>query len=435
MKKSPQPRAQFSGRMAFILAAVGAAVGLGNIWKFPYITGLHGGGAFIIVYLICIALIGVPIFIAELYIGKEGQADVLTAFRKHKSWRWVGMLSLITAIMVLSVYCIIGGWILDFEFQSLLGEFSGGGEGIKSVVGPLERETWRQLLGTGLFYVVSVGIVMGGVTKGIELANKLLIPSLVVLLGLLFVICLFLPGAGKAFEFLFYADWSKLTSAGIVEAVGHAFFTLSVGIGAIITYGSYLSKHGQNLSQISFIVAGFDTAIALLVGFVIFAVGFSFADFEPNGGPTLIFQTIPALFSQLSWGYIGSVLFFLLVAFAAITSTISMFEIVVAAISENTSWSRNKSLLVSGGALFVFSLVITFFFDPLFHWIDEFTTHLLLPIGGLGISLYTGWILGPAALKKVTGGKENWWYHFLLWALRVLAPVAIVGILIQGVVG
>lgn len=428
-----KPRAHFSGKLAFILAAVGAAVGLGNIWKFPYITGEHGGGAFILVYLGCILFIGIPVFIAELYIGREGQSNLISAFSKSRIWRGVGILGLISTVMVLAIYCIIGGWILDFELQSILGNFSSGAE--SAVVGPTEQPIWRQLVGTGLFYAISIGIVMGGVQKGIEIANKALIPGLILLLLVLFVVCLFLPGAGAAFDFLIKPDFSKLTSQGIVEAVGHAFFTLSVGFGAIITYGSYLAGKGQNLSKISFIVAGFDTMIALLVGFVIFAVGFSFADFEPAGGPGLIFETIPRLFSDLSWGYIGSILFFLLVAFAAITSAISMFELIVSGISETMEIPRKTTVWVVGGILFVFSMLVTMWFDPLFHGLDAFTTHYLLPIGGLFIAVYLGWALGPEAIQKITGGRRSLWYHILVWALRVLTPLGIIAILAQNIFG
>lgn len=432
MSNQKPPRAQFSSKLAFILAAIGAAVGLGNIWKFPYITGQHGGGAFIIVYLACIVLIGVPVFIAELYIGRESQSNVVDAFKEGKAWKLVGVLGILTTMLVLGVYCIIGGWILDFEFQSLMGQFSekaGKGE----VTGPLERPLWRQLLGTALFYLFTVGIVMGGVQKGIEAANKFLIPSLVVLLVGLFAISCFLPGAGAAVDFLFYPDFSRLSSAGIVEAVGHAFFTLSVGFGAIITYGSYLAGKGQNLSRISFTVAGFDTLIALLVGFVIFAVGFSFEGFQPNSGPTLIFETIPSLFAKLSWGYIGSILFFLLVAFAAITSAISMIEIIVLALSETLKIPRRMALLATGAVLFGLSILITLYFDPLFNLLDGFTTHWLMPLGGLGISVYMGWILGPRAIGKVTGGNKGLWYHGLLWTLRVLTPLGIAALVIQNI--
>ena len=307
-------RAHWSGRLAFILAAAGSAVGLGNIWKFPYITGTNGGGAFVLIYLLCIAVVGVPIFIAELYIGQKSQANVVESFnvvaKKKTAWRSTGWLGLISAVLILSFYSVVGGWVLDFLFRSVSGEFLVETESeIQSTLGILFQSPVRQLILHFFFMALCVLIVFRGVQKGLERWNKILMPGLLILLLLMFVYSIWLDGFSKSLAFLFAPDFSALTPAGVLEAVGHAFFTLSLGMGAIITYGSYL-KVSERVVPTALAVAGLDTLVALISGLIIFAVVFSF-DMEAKAGPTLMFQTLPVLFAKLPAAYWISLFFFL----------------------------------------------------------------------------------------------------------------------------
>lgn len=422
---------KFSNRRTFILAAIGAAVGLGNIWKFPYIVGEHGGGAFILVYLGAILLTGIPIFMAELYIGKSTRTDVVSAFPRKSPWYGIGPFSVVATILVLGIYAVIGGWVLDFEFQSIIGEFSPANPNL-DIQSPEESGLWPQLLWTGLFYVITVGICLGGVQKGIERASKILIPVLILLILVLAVRTLFMSGASTASEFLFLPDFSQLTREAIVEAIGHAFFTLSIGFGAILTYGAYLPEGPQSLPRIAFTVGIADTAIALLMGFIIFAIGFSNPGFEPASGPALLFETLPQLFGETAAGHFLSIAFFTLVAFAALTSAISMLEIVIAVAQKALGWNRLWSTLLCGAVLFVVSAVVIAYYHELFDLIDDFTSNYMLPIGGILISIYVGWRLGPAAVGKIVG--DSIWFPILLWILRVVAPLAVAGVVLNGII-
>lgn len=436
-------RASWSGRLAFVLAAAGSAIGLGNIWKFPYITGVNGGGAFVLIYLACIALVGIPIFIAELYVGQQSQKNTVQAFEVlHKPktlWRLPGWLGLVSAVLILSFYSVVGGWILDFEFRSLLGEFSTqNDEFIKGRLASLFADPGRQLMWHTIFMALTIGIVLGGVKNGLERWNKILMPALIGILGLLLLQALFLPGFGKAVRFLFSPNVSKLTVDGLLEAVGHSFFTLSLGMGAILTYGSYLSQK-ENLSRTALIVALMDTAVALSAGVVIFSVVFSY-DLEPGAGPGLIFATLPMLFAKMPGGYALSVSFFLLVAFAALTSAVSILEVVVAYFTEKKNMNRGRATWLCGVSIYAVGLLTVFSTNLLaevkifglnfFDLFDKLTSSYFLPIGGLLISLFVGWVLGEGAVEKVYGQKK-FLAFCLLWSLRIIAPLAIAAILIQ----
>ncbi|MEZ4871187.1 MAG: sodium-dependent transporter [Bdellovibrionales bacterium] len=442
-------RAHWGSRLAFVLAAAGSAIGLGNIWKFPYITGVNGGGAFVLLYLVCIFAVGVPILISEMYIGQKAQTNNVDAFKKlAPSNKWggiAGWLGLLSAFMILSFYSVVGGWILDFEFQSLTGMFSeqtGFKDG--SALTDLLGAPYRQLLWHALFMSIVTFIVCRGVKGGLEKFNKILMPTLFVLLLALFVRVLFLDGFTDAVAFLFAPDFSKLTADSMLEAVGHSFFTLSLGMGAIMVYGSYLDEK-ENLFKISIAVAALDTAIALLAGLVIFSIVFTF-NLDPQSGPGLIFGTLPKLFTQIPGGNFLAVVFFFIVTFAAITSAVSILEVVVAFWSERYELSREKTSIATGlimffvGILHVFStnewgdifsiLGKTNFFD-LF---DLLTSAYLLPLGGVMISLYFGWVLGPEAIKNALGDKPAIAQVSLLWTCRLIAPLLVLFILLQKII-
>ncbi|MFQ5559139.1 MAG: sodium-dependent transporter [Nitrospinota bacterium] len=441
-------RVQWSGRVAFILATAGSAIGLGNIWKFPYIAGINGGGAFVLIYLVCIALVGIPIMIAEMYIGQRGQKNAVTSFevldKKGTWWRMPGFMGIVSAFLILSFYSVVGGWILDFEFRALLGNLVSMDEKvIGETLSSLLKSPWRQLFWHTLFMGITCYIVAAGIRQGLERWNNVLMPVLLLLLLILLARVLFLPGFGEAMSFLFTPDFSKLTGEGILEAVGHSFFTLSLGMGAIITYGSYL-KEGEDLQKISLIVAFMDTIIALIAGVVIFSVVFSF-NMEPGAGPGLIFSTLPVLLSKMQGGSLMAVGFFLLVAFAALTSAVSLLEVVVAYWDETQHLDRKRGAVVSSVSIYLVGILsvlstnilanVKIFDLTFFDLFDKLTSSYLLPVGGLLISLFFGWKLGSKAVEEVVGSTEKKRYHVLLWSTRVVAPLAVCAILIHKFAG
>jgi neurotransmitter:Na+ symporter, NSS family len=442
-------RIHWSSRFAFILAAAGSAIGLGNLWKFPYITGVNGGGAFVLIYLLCIMAIGVPILIAELYIGQNSQKNAVQAFeethQKGTAWRMTGWMGILSAFLILSFYSVVGGWILDFSYSALANRFTGRSPAeIEGLLGNLFASPGTLIAWHFVFMGLTVAIVAGGIKNGIERWAKILMPLLLILLGALLIRSFFLPGFSQAMTFLFVPDTSQLTAGGIMEAVGHAFFTLSLGMGAMITYGSYLSKK-ENLSKIAFTVAFMDTGIALLAGIVIFSIVFSFG-MEAGGGPALMFQTLPVLFSQMEGGYFIALAFFLLLAFAALTSAVSLLEVVVTYWVETHEKSRLQTTLISGSLIFTLGILCALSFNLLsgvtfrgmnfFDLFDAATSRIFLPFGGLLIALFYGWVLGPKAVQATLDKPVA---HFLviglLWSARVLAPLAIFVVLMNGLFG
>lgn len=444
----PSVRPHWSSRIGFILAAAGSAIGLGNIWKFPYIAGTNGGGAFVLVYLACVLFIGFPILIAEIHIGRESQSNAVGAFavlhKRGTPWQLVGALGTLSAFLILSFYSVVGGWILDFEMRSLLNEFAThDDEAIKGFLGSLFADPTRIIGWHTLFMAITVGIVAGGLTKGIERWNRILMPVLLGLLVLLLIYSFFLSGAGQAFSFLFSPDFSALTWEGTLEAVGHSFFTLSLGMGAMITYGSYLPK-GSSLVKSAFSIALLDTAIALMAGLVIFSVVFTFGQ-EPGAGPTLIFVNLPVLFKTIPGGYFVSSAFFLLTAFAALTSAISILEVVVAYVVERFR-IINRGLIATGAGMVAWGLGIfcALSFNVLgdaklmgrftvFDTLDKLTSSITLPLGGLLIAIFFGWVLGPKALKAALGTDEGVLAKIVLWSCRIIAPAAVFIVLYLGV--
>ena len=433
-------RAHWSSRLTFILAATGSAVGLGNIWKFPYMAGENGGGAFVLLYLACIALVGIPIFIAELYIGQKSQSNIVTAFerthRKHSPWRWVGVVGLLSSFLILSFYSVVGGWVLDYEYHSLLGHFQQmNDEQIRAHMGGLFSDPLRLLFWHFVFLSLVVGIVLGGIKSGLERWNNILMPGLAAILAGLFVYSLFQPGFSESLAFLFSPDFSKLSGDGVLEAIGHAFFTLSLGMGTIMTYGSYLRKD-ESLVKTAFMVGAMDTVIALVAGVVIFTAVFTYQA-EVGAGPALMFQTLPVLFSKMPGGYFIGIAFFLLVTFAALTSGVSLLEPVITFATEKLKMTRRKVTLISGAAVYVLGILAALSFNVFsdvkvgglnfFDLFDSLTSKYFLPLGGLFISLFFGWVLGPKAIDNILGeGRSRSFFgRALLWISRIVAPLAV----------
>ena len=395
---APSARGGFATNLGFILAAAGSAVGLGNIWKFPYITGVYGGGAFVLVYLGCILLIGLPLMYAELIIGRRGGKDVLGALRSLTQSKGIagtvlsyltGFLSIGSGFLILSFYAVVAGWAIHFLAVSI-GAIPGAELGEGGVFAEVSGSPWISSAWHTLFMLLTIVVVMAGVHGGIERICKVLMPMLfVILIGLLIYVAR-TGGLSESLTFLFEPDFSKLNGEAVLEALGHAFFTLSLGMGAMITYGSYL-KSERHVIRDGIAVAVLDTVIALMAGAVIFAVVFA-GGLEADGGPGLLFKTLPGLFASMPAGTIVAVLFFTLVIFAAWSSAVSLLEVVVAYLVDECQINRKLATCVVGAAIWAVGLLSAWNGDVM-GFLDDLTTRYMLPLGGLLIAIAAGWML------------------------------------------
>lgn len=448
-----QERAQWRSRIGFILAAAGSAVGLGNLWKFPYITGENGGGVFVLIYLICIALVGVPIMIAEVLLGRSTQTSPVGAFRKlsvpGSPWMLVGWLGVVTAFVILSYYSVVAGWALNYVWLAVSGTFSTNDpQAIKTVFGEVYQNPTGNLIWHTLFMGATMAILLGGVEHGLERAARLLMPLLFAMLLILFFYGLTLKGFNDAFNFVFAPNVSKLTAAGVLEAMGHSFFTLSLGMGAMLTYGSYLSKHDDILAS-GVTISILDTLVALLACLVLFPITFTF-DMAPEAGPGLVFINIPLALSQLPGSTFLSVVFFLLVVFAALSSAISLLEVASAYAIDELRLGRKQAVLTTGSAIFVLGIPSALsggshlFGDGLKgvigrNWFDMFdylASNWFLPLGGLGIAVFVAWRVGDQARREgfVEGaGMLRKTYAAWLVLLRYLVPVSILLVFLNAI--
>jgi NSS family neurotransmitter:Na+ symporter len=399
--ESPGKRAHWGTRLGFILAAAGSAVGLGNIWKFPYITGEYGGGAFVLVYLGCILLVGLPLMYSELIIGRRGGRDVLGAMRDLTAHRGIGarILSVFAGLMavasgffILSFYSVIAGWSIHFLVVTarLLPAADGGaGETFQALVdNPAMSTLWHTV-----FMAMVTVVVARGVHEGIERICSRLMPALVGILVALLVYVAFTGGLARSASFLFRPDFGKLSGEAVLEALGHAFFTLSLGMGAMVTYGSYLSRD-VNVVRDGVAVAVLDTLIALLAGLVIFSVVFAHG-LEPGAGPGLVFVTLPGLFTDMPGGVVVGIAFFFLLLFAAWSSGISLLEVVVAYFVDEHGFSRVRASWLFGGAIWVLGIGSAMS-GGILDFFDNLTTRYMLPLGGLIIAIIAGWLLRRA---------------------------------------
>ncbi len=446
----------WSSRLAFILAAAGSAVGLGNIWKFPYITGEHGGGAFVLVYLVCIAIIGVPVLIAETMIGRRGgQSPVATMRSLTKSegtargWRIIGWNGVIASFLVLSFYSVIGGWSLVYIGKAAAGLFTGAdAEAIGGQFGNLLANPWELLLWHSVFMAIVVLIVGRGIRSGLERAVNTLMPLLFILLVVMVFYAMNSGSFGRAVDFMFAPDFSKLTTKGVLVALGHAAFTLSIGIGVLMAYGSYLPKK-VNIARTAMTIAVLDTSVALLAGLAIFPLVFA-NGLEPGTGPGLIFVTLPLAFGQMTGGVLFGVIFFALLLVAAVTSAISMLEPVVEWLEEHKGINRFKSALTGGLAIWFVGIgtVLSFniwsdvhplgflaFFEgkTVFDLLDFLVSNLMMPLGGLAIALFAGWAMRREGLMEDIG-LQGGVYHSFMVVLRYLTPAGILVVFLYNLI-
>ncbi len=428
----------FSSKFGVIAAAAGSAIGLGNIWRFPYVLGNNGGAAFLIIYLIAIVGIGIPVMLSEFSIGRMTQRNAFGAFKQLKpksAWYLVGIMGILAAFLIMSFYSTVAGWTMEYLYQAITHQFQGQDtvsldlhfkEFIASGTMPV---IWQMI-----FILLTSLIVVMGIKNGIEKSTKILMPMLFVIIIILVIRSITLTGAGQGLRFLFTPDFSKITPMVILEAIGQAFFSLSIGMGVLITYGSYIQKD-DNLIKSAVFISLSDTLIALLSGIAIFPAVFAFG-IEPNSGPGLVFITLPNLFNQMPAGYIFSIFFFILLLIAALTSSISLLEVVVAFVTEQFHWKRKPVAFVLSFVFIITGLLSTLslgswshikvfglnFFD-LFDWTSA---NLLLPLGGLLIVIFTGWVLNRKALQKeILNGEEKrqWLFNVFMFSVKYISPV------------
>ena len=435
-------RGLWRSRWGFILAASGSAVGLGNVWKFPYIVGQNGGGAFLLIYLICIFVIGTPIMLTEFSLGRKTNRNPVGAFDQLKPnslWVGIGYMGVLAGFFILSFYGVVGGWTFAYIVKSITGsvlEFASPKEAAV-FFGSFIGNTGEVLFYHAMFMGTCIAIVLKGVHGGIEKACDLLMPTLVVILFLLMLRSLTLDGAMDGVAFYLTPDFSKVDIHVVLIALGQAFFSLSLGMGCMITYGSYLSDK-ESLTSSTVYVVIFDTLIALLVGMVIFPAVFSMG-LEPTEGPGLVFSVLPTVFASMPLGHGVAIIFFILLAIAAITSGISLLEVVVAYFIDQRGWQRKKAVLVVGSAIFAFGIPSGLSFGIMadvkllgmnfFDHIDNIASNYFLPLGGMLTAIFVGWVWGTKNVHEEIEKYENKfsfpWSQCWEFLIRYITPVAV----------
>jgi len=434
--------------MAFILAVTGSAVGLGNIWKFPYIAGQNGGGAFVLVYLVCVIVIGMPVMMSEILIGRRGRRNPIATMEllgkeegSSANWRWVGAMGVFAGILILSYYSVIAGWTLGYVVKSATGVFVGASAEAVSAEFSGFVGDWR-IIGFchTLFMALAVFVVARGVERGLEQAVRFMVPALLILMLVLLGYSINSGSFGEGVAFMFTPDWSKLTWGSVLAALGQAFFTLSIGMGAIMAYGAYLPEE-TSITGASAAVVTADTSIAILAGLAIFPLVFA-NGLDPADGPGLVFQTLPLAFGQMAGGVFFSTIFFVLLAFAAWTSAIGLMEPAVAWVVEHFSKSRAQATVMVGGLIWLIGLAsvlsfnvlsdVKFLAGTLFDNVDYLTSNIMLPLGGLLITVFAGWVMCRNSTADELGSSGSLYKAWRLLA-RFIAPIGILFVLINAV--
>ena len=436
----------FGSKFGIIAAAAGSAIGLGNIYRFPCEAGANGGGAFFLVYLCIVLLLGLPLMVTEFAIGRRSGKNPVGAFKvlapKSKGWSVIGYMGVICAFLILAFYCTVAGWAIDAVGKSIINYYHGLDiNTIQQDFNNLKNESWQPILSEGIFIFLTAFIIVKGVTKGIEKYSKILMPVLLAILIILGIKSLTLPDSAKGIEFFLKPDFSKITGKVLINALGQAFFSLSLGMGALITYGSYISKK-DNLTSTAFMVCISDTIIAILAGIVIFPAAFSFG-VQPEAGDSLAFVTLPMLFNQMAGGYFFCLIFFLLLTIAALTSSISLLEVAVLYLTEELKISRKKATIYSAIGGFVLCVIaseslhddtpLKIFGLDIFDALDAFTSTILMTVGGLLTVVFLGWKMKKSDFmdEYTNGGTVSMGLKKIMYfIIKFLAPVAITVILI-----
>ena len=426
--------------MGAIAAAVGSAVGLGNIWRFPYEAGVNGGGAFILVYIVCILIMGIPVILSEFVIGRSTHSNMKAALMRlspGKKYNLFTYICIIGSFVVIGFYSVVCGWIIEYLYQAALGHLHGHTpEEYNSMFTALVSDPWRCVGWTVIFLVLNFLVMSRGIEKGIERVASIMMPLLFLILIIFCVNSLLLPGAADGLKFLFYPDFSQLTMRGVLDAFGQAFLSLSIGISCLVTYSSYF-KDDTSLTRDATTVAVLDTLVAILSGVMIFPAVFSF-NVEPTAGPRLIFEVLPGIFQQMPGGYVWALLFFLLVFFASLTSTISLSEIPITFMIEEHKLTRPHAIVWT--AIFTFALAVLaalsfnvlddvkVFGKSIFDAMDYAASNVFMLLGGLFTAVYVGWILDRKVVHEQmtnNGRLKGEMEPYLIFCLRYVAPVSI----------
>ena len=438
-------RSGFGSKLGMVLATAGSAVGLGNVWRFPYVTGQNGGAAFIILYIVCILLMAIPVMLCEMMIGRHAQSNAVRAYgtvSNSKYWRLIGYLGVFTGTLIVGYYSVVSGWTLQYTLSSLMNDMHGTPEYFKDFFNNFISSPTRIVGWTLVLILITHLVIIRGVEGGIEKAAKLMMPVLFLLLIVLVVCSMMLPGAGKGLEFLLKPDFSKVTGATFLEAMGQAFFSLSIGMGTLCTYASYFQRD-THLVRTTSQIAGIDTVVAIMSGLIIFPAAMS-VGIQPDSGPSLVFVTLPNVIEQAfsavpAISYAVSLAFYLLLFIAALTSNISVHEVGTSFVSEEFHVSRRNAarivslICVVIGSLCALSLCgypwLNFFGKALFDLCDWMTANVLLTLGGLFTCILVGWVLPR---KLITDEMTNWgtlhsrYLPFFLICVRYVAPLCII---------
>ena len=449
MSEEKKKRDGFGSKIGIIAAAAGSAIGLGNIYRFPCELGNNGGAAFLLVYLAVVIFLGIPVMLSELVIGRRSQSNSVGAFKKlapKTAWPIVGYMGVLCGFLIFAFYSTVSGWTLEYIVKSVSNSFHGKDmAALEQDFANFHNMGWRNVMWQAIFIVLTGFVVFKGVQNGIEKYAKILMPVLLVILVILGIRSMTLPGAKEGLAFLFKPDFSKINGDVLISALGQGFFSLSLGMGVLITYGSY-EKKSDNLTSTAFSVVLADTVIALLAGIVIFPAAFSFG-VNPQAGMGLVFNTIPMIFNQMTGGYVFCIIFFILLAIAALSSTISLLEVVVAYISEELHVKRQWATVIACAATMLLgcfaslSLMdhtpFTIGGKTVFEALDFITANVMLPLGGILIVIFVGWRFGKAKFfQEVTneGTIKASLKKVILFIIRYLAPVAIAIVFISGLI-
>ena len=441
----------WNSRWTFMLAAAGSAIGLGNIWKFPYVAGLYGGGAFVLVYLVCIALVGVPLLMAETAIGRSTRLSPLNAMRKltsdgglFKGWEVIGWMGMLTGFIILTFYSVVAGWALSYAWDLLTGTFTGmNATQVGSEFEALTLSAPRQIFWHTMFMALTVLITARGVHKGLEKGLQVMMPTLFVLLLLMLGYSMFATGEFmRGFHFMFDVDFSKITGEAVVAAMGQAFFTLSIGMCALMAYGAYMPSN-NSIPGTAMNVAFLDTLMAIVSGLIVFPIVYAHG-MEPSAGPGLLFVSLTTAFANMTGGHILGFMFFVLVAIAALSSSISLVEPALAWVTERFGMKRVPATIMIGGAIWfvglgsVFSFNIwsdiTFFGKNFFDLSGYVTDVILLPLGGALTAIFAGWVLKRSVMSNemaMSVGMFNLWR----FAIRIVVPASVALILYTAMFG
>ena len=439
MSQATTKRGGFGGKLAAILAAAGSAIGLGNIWRFPYITSENGGGAFILIYLGCILLLGLPLLIAEFAVGHNSKCNPIDAYAKlRKGWGWLGAMGIVSVFLIMGYYFVISGWTLNYTIASATDSIGSDFGGFFS---SFTTATWRPLIYTYLFIIANHFIIVGGVQGGIEKASKVMMPLLFAILVVLAIYSLWLPEGREALTNVFTPDFSKVSGSTFLAAMGQAFFTLSVGMGAMLIYGSYF-KDGTKIAGTAISVVSLDTLVALIAAVIIFSAGV-----ENENGPQLAFVAMPKVFSSMPLGNIWATLFFLLLGLAALSSTISMHEAVTSYFVEKRGMSRNKGAIIVTVATILLATAASLSLGDwsdfkiagmnIFSLLDNFTAIVMLPLLGILTAIFVGWLWKKEDMKAeltAQGGVDKATYPVIRFLLRYVCPVLVSVVFVFGII-